>query len=68
MKGILSNAKIYKIINDYNNDIYIGSTTRTLVKRFSQHKCDAIVGECGQVIKLNYYSNHIKTKKHLENL
>ena len=146
MKGSLSNAKIYKITNDHNNDIYIGSTTSTLIKRFSQHKCDAIrergnfnrplyvlineigierfrieliedcpcediyqlrqnearyirqfgtlntvkneganfkdnkteyrteynkktkVCECGQVIKLNYYSHHIKTKRHLENL
>ena len=34
-------AKIYKITNDYNNDIYVGSTCDTLVKRFSYHKSDA---------------------------
>ena len=31
-------AKIYKITNDYNDDIYVGSTCDTLVKRFSQHR------------------------------
>ena len=33
-----SNSKIYKITNDYNNDIYVGSTCDSLVKRFSSHK------------------------------
>ena len=31
-------GKIYKITNDYNDEIYIGSTCDTLVKRFSAHK------------------------------
>jgi group I intron endonuclease len=31
-------GKIYKITNDYNEEIYIGSTCDTLVKRFSAHK------------------------------
>ena len=35
------NAKIYKITNDYNDQIYIGSTCNTLVRRFSVHRCDA---------------------------
>ena len=30
-----SQGKIYKITNDYNDDIYVGSTCDTLVKRFS---------------------------------
>ena len=34
-------AKIYKITNDYNNDIYVGSTCNTLSKRFSMHKADS---------------------------
>jgi hypothetical protein len=34
------NAKVYKITNDYNNDIYVGSTCNTLIKRFSYHKND----------------------------
>jgi group I intron endonuclease len=38
MKVDYSQAKIYKITNDYNNDIYVGSTCDTLVKRFSVHK------------------------------
>ena len=33
-----NNAKIYKITNDYNDDVYIGSTCDTLTKRFSVHK------------------------------
>ncbi len=34
-----NNGKIYKITNDYNNDIYVGSTCDTLVKCFSCHRC-----------------------------
>ena len=41
MSQDFSKAKIYKITNDYNNDIYIGSTCDTIVRRFSCHKCDA---------------------------
>ena len=41
MKVDYSQAKIYKITNDYNDDIYVGSTCDTLVKRFSYHKLDA---------------------------
>ena len=33
-----SKSKIYKITNDYNDDIYVGSTCDSLVKRFSAHK------------------------------
>jgi len=36
-----SNGKIYKISNDYNNEIYVGSTCDTIVKRFSCHKLEA---------------------------
>ena len=35
MKVDYSQGKIYEITNDYNNDIYVGSTCDTLVKRFS---------------------------------
>ena len=41
MSQNFQNAKIYKITNDYNNDIYVGSTCNTLTKRYSLHKCDA---------------------------
>ncbi len=34
-------AKIYKIINDIDDKIYIGSTTQPLNERFCHHKCDA---------------------------
>ena len=36
-----NNAKIYKITNDFNDDVYVGSTCDTLVKRFSKHKGDS---------------------------
>ena len=35
-------AKIYKITNDYNDDVYVGSTCDTLVKRFNTHKRHSI--------------------------
>ena len=38
MKLDLNQAKIYKITNDYNDDIYIGSTCNTLVRRYNQHR------------------------------
>ncbi len=36
-------GKIYVITNDYNDDVYVGSTCDTLVKRFSSHKAAANV-------------------------
>jgi hypothetical protein len=33
-----SSGKIYKLINDSNDDIYIGSTTQPLYKRLNNHK------------------------------
>jgi group I intron endonuclease len=41
MSQDLSKGKIYKITNDYNDDVYVGSTCDTLVKRFSAHKKNA---------------------------
>ena len=38
MSQDFSKGKIYKITNDYNDDVYVGSTCDTLVKRFSSHK------------------------------
>ena len=34
-------AKIYKITNDFNDDVYVGSTCNSLVKRYSGHKSEA---------------------------
>ncbi len=42
MKVDYSQAKIYKITNDFNNDVWIGTTCDTLVKKFSVHKAEAI--------------------------
>ena len=39
MSQDFSKAKIYKITNDFNDEVYVGSTCDTLVKRFSAHKC-----------------------------
>ena len=41
MSQDFSKAKIYKITNDYNDDVYVGSTCNTLVRRFSMHKSDS---------------------------
>ncbi len=38
MSQIFNKAKIYKITNDFNDEVYIGSTCETLTKRFSKHK------------------------------
>lgn len=34
-----ANGKIYKLVSNVVNDIYIGSTCTSLVKRICQHKC-----------------------------
>ena len=38
MSQDFTKAKIYKITNDYNDEVYIGSTCNKLNKRFSQHR------------------------------
>jgi len=34
------NGKIYKIVNDLNDDVYVGSTVNTLSQRMAHHKYD----------------------------
>ncbi len=34
-------ANIYKNTNDYNDDVYVGCTCNSLVRRFIQHKSDS---------------------------
>ena len=41
MSRDFSKGKIYKITNDYNDDVYVGSTCDTLGKRYSKHKTDS---------------------------
>jgi len=36
----MDQAKIYKIIDNTNDNIYIGSTCQSLQRRLSKHKCD----------------------------
>ena len=45
------NGKIYKIHSYQTDDIYIGSTTNTLSRRFSEHKYRNLKG-CGTKSKL----------------
>ena len=53
------NSKIYKITNDFNNEVYIGSTCNALNKRFSQHKCNAIKSKTKQDYPLYKLMNEI---------
>ena len=39
MSQNFKNGKIYKITNNINNDIYVGSSCDILRKRFNSHKC-----------------------------
>ena len=45
MKVDYSKGKIYKITNDFNNDIYVGSSCDTLIKRFSNQTKDSKKGK-----------------------
>jgi group I intron endonuclease len=36
-----SKAKIYKIVNQFNNEIYVGSTIESLSARMAKHRCHA---------------------------
>jgi hypothetical protein len=38
MKVDYTKGKIYKITNDFNDEVYIGSTCDTIVKRYSLHR------------------------------
>ena len=49
MKIDYSKGKIYKITNDYNDHVYIGSTCDTLAKNFSKHK-----SQCGSQDRTHY--------------
>jgi hypothetical protein len=40
MSRDFNKGKIYKITNDHNDDVYVGSTCDILGKRFSRHKID----------------------------
>ncbi len=62
MKVDYSKGKIYKITNDYNNDIYVGSTCDTLAKRFSHHKKDSKKERC-QNMKVYRLMNEIEFER-----
>ena len=46
MKVDYSKGKFYKITNDFNDDVYIGSTCDTLGRRYSKHKADMKKEKC----------------------
>ena len=41
MAGKYNKGKIYKIINDLTDDVYVGSTINTLSKRMASHRSDS---------------------------
>ena len=41
-----SNGKIYKIVNSETDDVYVGSTTQSLSKRFYDHKSTMKSSKC----------------------
>ncbi len=47
---------VYKIVNEVNNMIYIGSTSQSLSKRFSEHKYDC---NRGSQLKIHQYMRQI---------
>jgi hypothetical protein len=51
------NGKIYKVVNDIDDEIYVGSTTQTLAKRMAWHR-----GSCVMKAKMNrkVYQHMIK--------
>ena len=75
----LDNAKIYKIVDNINNNIYIGSTCSSLNQRLSEHKSiykRFLKGLCNNVRSFNILKNNdykielledceIKTKEEL---
>ena len=46
MSQDFNKGKIYKITNDYNDEVYVGSTCDTLIRRFSYHKRDLKTQQC----------------------
>ena len=58
MKVDYSQAKIYKITNDFNNDIWIGTTCDTLIKKFSVHRAEAIRNVRKDCIIQNHIREH----------
>ena len=53
------NGKIYKIVDRINENIYIGSTIKTLNKRLSEHKCYYKRKENGKCNSYSYTSFEI---------
>ena len=50
-------GKIYKLVNDVDDEVYIGSTIYTLNDRFCKHKWDATSRENGKSKLYNHMNN-----------
>ena len=55
------NSYVYKITNDLNEMVYIGTTTRPLCKRISDHRYNAI--KRGNTSKLHEYIGEIDVER-----
>jgi group I intron endonuclease len=54
-----ASGKIYKLVNDVNDNLYIGSTTQALSKRMVQHRSDAKrMRQCKVHIAMNAIGVH----------
>jgi group I intron endonuclease len=54
-----ANGKIYKLVNDVNDNLYIGSTTQALSRRMVQHRSDAKrMRQCKVHIAMNVIGVH----------
>ena len=50
MTELYKNGKIYKIVNDINDEIYVGSTCDIITQRFNSHRAASRVENNGQKI------------------
>ena len=48
-----STSKVYQILNVKTDDVFVGSTTQPLYKRFAQHKLQHTTGKKKQIIIIN---------------
>ena len=53
-------GKIYKLVNDNSDDVYIGSTCQSLAKRIGQHRREYqyyLDGKCGNAASFKLFEN-----------
>ena len=70
LRNKLDNSKIYKIVDNTNDNLYIGSTCQSLKRRLSKHKCDYkrfLKGLCTNVTSFDIIKNNDCKIELLEN-